>query len=249
MHRMGTWLAALALASVVAGPSVVAGQGAPAAQGTTHDSTSTTLNPLIPRLSDVPGLADPTFVANLKKGGYIIFFRHASTDWSQTDTAGEDFADRARQRNLSELGKAEAASIGSSIRALAIPIDTVFASPMLRCRDTADIAFGRSLPMLDLFRKGAEYRERRIRLLSMAPTSGANRVLVGHQDQIVPIIPGLHRDELREAEALVIQPLGDRKFAVVAQVTVGDWARLAAAYPAEKAAPEKKTPEPAKTLK
>ena len=197
------------------------------------DSVSTTVNPMIPRLTDVPGQADPAMVANLRKGGYLIYFRHASTDWGQKDTAGEDFENRAAQRNLSDVGKAEAASIGAAFQTLGVPVDSVYANPMLRCRDTAQIAFGKHRIVVELFRKGPEYRERRIQILSTPPNAGFNRVIIGQQDQLIPLIPGLHRDELREAEALVIQPLGDRKYKVVAQVTVADWMRLAAAYPAK----------------
>lgn len=222
---------------LLAGMSVLAigivlaiGAGSVAAQ---TDSVSTTVNPMIPRMSDIPGEADPAMVANLRKGGYVIYFRHASTDWGQKDTAGEDFENRAAQRNLSEVGKAEAASIGSAFKTLGIPIDTVYANPMLRCRDTAQIAFGKNRVLVELFRKGPEYRQRRIEILSTPPNAGFNRVVVGQQDPLIPLIPGLHRDELREAEALVIQPLGAGQYKVVAQVTLADWARLAAAYPAK----------------
>ena len=195
------------------------------------DSVSTTVNPMIPRMSDIPGQADPAMVASLKKGGYIIYFRHASTDWGQKDVAGEDFDNRAAQRNLNDAGKVEAASIGAAFKALGVPIDTVYANPMLRCRDTAQLAFGKHRVVTDLFHKGAAYRARRTEILSTPPTAGMNRVVVGQQDQLIPLIPGLHRDELRESDALVIQPLGAGKYKVVAQVTLADWARLAAAYP------------------
>jgi hypothetical protein len=51
---------------------------------------------------------------------------------------------------------------------------------------------------------------------------------------MIPIIPGLHRDELREGDALLVQPLGKGAFRIVAQVTPADWARLAVAFPAGK---------------
>ncbi|MGH7682211.1 MAG: histidine phosphatase family protein, partial [Candidatus Eiseniibacteriota bacterium] len=210
----------------------------------------TIVNPSIPRLNDVAGVGDPTLVSGLRKGGYVIFFRHAATDWTQHDTDYSDFENRAGQRNLSEAGKADAGSIGKAFQALAIPIDSVFASPMWRCRDTAQLAFGRCEKSMALFGKvpvatdgtakpaedRAQYRSERIHMLSAAPPKGTNRVLVGQQDPMLPIIHGLHRDELREGDALVIQPMGEGKFKVVAQVTVADWTRLAAAYGGDKAA-------------
>jgi hypothetical protein len=65
-------------------------------------------------------------------------------------------------------------------------------------------------------------------MLSTVPTAGMNRVLVGQQDPIIPLIKGLHRDELREGDALVIQPVAAGTYKVVCQVTPADWARLAA---------------------
>jgi hypothetical protein len=207
----------------------------------------TVVNPKIPRLNDVAGVGDPKLVEDLRKGGMVIFFRHAATDWSQRDVSYDDFENRAGQRNLSEAGKADAATIGKAFQALAIPIDSILVSPMWRCRDTAEIAFGRYEKRMELFGKvpaygttttpsedRAQYRSARIAMLSTAPLKGMNRVLVGQQDPMLPIIAGLHRDELREGDALVIQPLGGGKFTIVAQVTPADWTRLAEAYPSDK---------------
>lgn len=237
---------AVALLVAVFAPSLVNAQAAPTEPGTK-------VNPLIPRLNDIPGAGDPNLVGDLRKGGYVLFFRHAATDWSQRDVDYSDFENRAGQRNLSDAGKADAVSIGKAFKEMAIPVDSVFVSPMWRCRDTADLAFGRYEKRIELFGKvpvapdgstGAtedrsKNRSARIGMLSTAPTSGMNRVLVGQQDPMLPIIPGLHRDELREGDALVIRPLGEGKFMVVAQVTVADWTRLASAYTEKKGAATK----------
>ena len=226
---------ALAVGALAAQPVNVRAQTKP---------PTTVVNPKIPRLSDVAGSTDLGLVEKLRKGGYVIFFRHAATDWSQRDESYADFENRAGQRNLSETGKAMAAAIGASFKALSIPIDSVFVSPMWRCRDTAQLAFGSYEIKKALFGKvpqahgaeaphaenPAEHRAERIKMLSTAPTAGMNRVLVGQQDPMIPLIPGLHRDELREGDALVIQPLGSNKYKVVAQVTPDDWARLASAH-------------------
>jgi hypothetical protein len=80
----------------------------------------TVVNPKIPRLNDVAGVGDPKLVEDLRKGGMVIFFRHAATDWSQRDVSYDDFENRAGQRNLSEAGKADAATIGKAFQTLAI---------------------------------------------------------------------------------------------------------------------------------
>jgi len=198
-------------------------------------------NPKIPRLSDVQGAQAATWVAGLRKGGFVIFFRHAATNWRQRDTDYGNFDNRDTQRNLSEAGKADAATIGTAFQDLGIPVDSVFTSPMWRCRDTADLAFGHGTVSLALFGKvpqtpghvaeadelRATYRAQRVRMLSEVPPPRQNRILVGQQDPMIPVIPGLHRDELREGDALVIQPLGKGQFKVLNLVTVADWTRLA----------------------
>lgn len=174
---------------------------------------------------------EPKLVSQLREGGYVIVFRHSLTDWGQRDTDGEHFNDRKAQRNLSKEGEAQAAAIGKAIEALDLPIGSVLSSPMFRCRDTARLAFGREESTPDLFRRGGAYREARLKLLSVAPPSGTNTVLVTHQDVLIPIIGGLKREQLKEGEAFVVRPLGNRKFEIVAQVSLDDWVKLGKSQP------------------
>jgi phosphohistidine phosphatase SixA len=155
-------------------------------------------------------------VAALQRGGVVAVMRHAITDRSQTD--GGDLADRARQRNLSEAGRAQAARIGRAVAALRIPLGEVLASPVFRARDTAEIAFGaraRVEPLLtaddytpdpaQLARQIAWLRDRALR--PSAP--GVTDVLVGH---IVPLGMvlgrGLGQSEYPEGGMAVFAPTG-----------------------------------------
>ncbi len=189
----------------------------------------TKIVPAIPNaaLDSIPAGADSSLVSDLRRGGYVIFFRHGMTNWDERDGAEGDFSDRSRQRNLSAAGRTEAAEIGRAIAALKIPIERVLASPMWRTRDTAQLAFGAYDTTGSLFWKGPSFRETRIKMLSTPPAPGKNLVLVGHQDQLIPIVPGLRRDQIKEGDALIFRPLGDGKYRVVTQVTPADWARLA----------------------
>lgn len=192
---------------------------------------------------------DSTLVPNLREGGFLIVFRHCSTDWTQRDTEGENFEDRAAQRNLSKLGEEQATGIGAAVRKLDIPILAVLTSPMWRCRDTGRLAFGQEQPMVELFRRGAEYRAARLMLLGSELDAGQNLVLVTHQDLLLPIIEGLRRDYVREGDCLVIRPLGETKFDVVAKVTPEDWARLAGLPPPPKIPDPPGTATPAPSSK
>ena len=42
--------------------------------------------------------ADPTLLGKLRHGGYVLFLRHTSTDFSQNDSRMASFEDCANQR-------------------------------------------------------------------------------------------------------------------------------------------------------
>ena len=47
-------------------------------------------------------------LGELRQGGYVLFLRHASTDFSQDDSRMTSSEDCATQRNLTDKGRAEA---------------------------------------------------------------------------------------------------------------------------------------------
>jgi phosphohistidine phosphatase SixA len=134
---------------------------------------------------ELPG---PALLAALREGGFVIYFRHARTDFSQDDTDLSDLSNCATQRNLSPEGRAQARLIGEAITALGIPVGEVLSSELCRTRETAELAFGQTTPMPDLTSFGtagseAEEQERAAalrRLLATPPARGTNTVLVGH---------------------------------------------------------------------
>ncbi len=172
--------------------------------------------------------SDTALVRMLRGGGYLIVFRHGKTDWNQRDNDVLNFADRSTQRNLSEEGRAELAQVGKAIAALRLPIGEVHASPFWRCRDTAELVFGRSDTTSALFEKGRTYRRLRRAMLGMRPKKGTDNGIVTHQDALIPLTT-LKQDQLKEGEALIVEPLGDTGFRVVDQLAPADWLRLAAA--------------------
>jgi hypothetical protein len=172
---------------------------------------------------------DSTLVGMLRQGNFVLLLRHASTDWGQRDADAVNYADRASQRNLSAIGRAQADSIGKAVAALGLKIGKVLASPMYRCRDTAELAFGRADTTQDLFIKSRASREVRVKWLGTPLTDGALFVLVTHQDPYMPLFR-FQRDQLKEADALLIEPRGDDQWKLVAQLTPADWTRLAAHY-------------------
>jgi len=94
--------------------------------------------------------ADPTpvdagwLVSELRKGGYLVFFRHTSTfrDSATMELEARNvasgrlvLADCATQRNLNERGVLEAGRQAAIVRELAIPYGAVYASKYCRARD------------------------------------------------------------------------------------------------------------------
>jgi len=77
---------------------------------------------------------DAMLLAALRQGGYVLFLRHASTDFSQDDSRMTSFEDCATQRNLTDKGRAEARALGEHVKRLKIPIGEVLASPFCRTR-------------------------------------------------------------------------------------------------------------------
>src|SRR5437762_8473656 len=85
-----------------------------------------------PQRSSLPPreLAPAQLLAELRKGGYILYFRHTATDFSKNDEGMKSFEDCANQRNLIDKGRAEARAAGVAIRRLGIPVERVLASPL-----------------------------------------------------------------------------------------------------------------------
>src|SRR2546423_4067563 len=96
----------------------------------------------LPSPSDA--LSGPALVNALRRGGYVIYFRHTSTDFGQNDEGMTSYDDCTKQRNLTEQGRAEARAIGVAIAKLQIPIGDVLASPYCRTLETARLIFGRA---------------------------------------------------------------------------------------------------------
>src|SRR5256885_16236611 len=84
-------------------------------------------------------LAPAQLLAELRKGGYILYFRHAATDMSQSDERMKSFEDCANQRNLIDRGRSDARKAAAAIRRLGIPVERVLASPFCRTVETAQL--------------------------------------------------------------------------------------------------------------
>lgn len=79
-------------------------------------------------------------INELKKGGKIIFIRHAYAPGGG-DPTNFDIKDCSTQRNLNNEGRKQAKKIGNFFKNNNIIIDKVYSSEWCRCQETALIGF------------------------------------------------------------------------------------------------------------
>lgn len=180
-------------------------------------------------------LLAPPALRPLQTGGYVLFMRHGITDSRRPDDLpGLDLDDCARQRPLTEQGRAQARQLGRYFRQLRIPVHEVIYSPLCRARETAQLAFGRQAGRLRSERllispvqlaeeeKAASAALTR-RLLSTPVPPGSNRVVVAHAPTLVEAMAyfvGI------EGTVVVIRPLGEGRFEYVGSITPSMWPEL-----------------------
>ena len=135
-------------------------------------------------------------IAAIADGGKVIYLRHATTDPNQPDSG--KIGDRAGQRNLTEAGRQLARQLGPAFSSLRIPVDEIFASPVFRAQDTAELAFGADRVKVTMDLIADDYAAKTMNptggsvlqnmldatrrlLITEPPVPGTNRVLVGHR--------------------------------------------------------------------
>ena len=90
--------------------------------------------------SPIKADSNQNLINELKKGGKLIFIRHAYAPGGG-DPKNFDINDCKTQRNLNNIGKNQAKKIGSFFKDNNIPIDQIYSSEWCRCKETALIAF------------------------------------------------------------------------------------------------------------
>ncbi|MDP3406202.1 MAG: hypothetical protein Q8S03_16050 [Brevundimonas sp.] len=181
-------------------------------------------------------------IDQMRAGGLVLVIRHERTEVpSREDDYTRPAFDCAAQRNLSVAGAAGAQETGVALRALAIPIGSVIASPMCRTTETARFMFGdyRIDPRLihpnpdvpggrDVSRAGEELAG----ILRALPPRAENTAIVSHGGNIA-LATGLR---LAEGEIGIVKVAPDGAIETVGQVVgsdLGAHARVALAPPAQ----------------
>lgn len=172
--------------------------------------------------------AEEALLSALREGGHVIYFRHARTDWSQSDQDRSRLDDCATQRNLSAEGREQSRAIGAAFTELGIPVGSVLASAYCRCTEMARLAFGEyqiSEAVTSVFLQDQTLRDERtaaLRELLNTPPEQSNTVLISHMANL----SAARGVTLAEGEAAIYRPDGNGGSELVARVRVDEWLTL-----------------------
>jgi hypothetical protein len=89
--------------------------------------------------SSQPAPSQAEWIKDLRLGGYVIVFRHGATNSDQANADPMSRPNVSTQRQLNDQGRAQAKSIGESMRKLKIPVGRVLASTTQRAIDTGTL--------------------------------------------------------------------------------------------------------------
>lgn len=177
-------------------------------------------------------MAGVELLNSLRKGGYIIYLRHAQTEKDYADQISAVMGDCSSQRMLSEVGWEQSKLIGKAFRQYLIPVGEVISSQYCRAWQTADLAFGKYVknPALN-FPKAEDYTEEQVAqmkaqlmpLLTAIPKQGTNTIIVGHDD-LFEAATGIY--PAPQGMAYILKPDGKGSFELIANMLPEEWDKL-----------------------
>ena len=184
-------------------------------------------------------LSDAQLVDALRSGGYVIVFRHGATNPDEADTDPlnvDQPGNAAKQRHLSEKGRATARQWNEAFRKMGIPVGTVYSSKLYRAQETARLGFGEPVPTFDVTEGNQivspnenNRRAAALRAMAAARPDGGNTIIVTHKPNVIDAF-GVDWFDVKEGEASVFRPDGQGGFKAVARVAPDRWSQLAAQY-------------------
>jgi broad specificity phosphatase PhoE len=185
--------------------------------------------------SSQPAPSQAEWIKDLRLGGYVIVFRHGATNSDQANADPMSRPNVSTQRQLNDQGRAQAKSIGESMRKLKIPVGQVLASTTQRAIDTGTLlGFGEVTTTPDLTESGPEVspdennrRAQALRkLVAARPPADNNLVIVSHKPNIINAF-GKDWLDVREGEASVFEPDGNGGYRLIVRIQASEWRRLA----------------------
>lgn len=187
---------------------------------------------LVAGVADAQSVSSSELVAALRRGGYLLVMRHASSprEAPNKETANADNSKLERQ--LDEAGRTGATAMGQSLRSLKIPIGNVFTSPTYRALETVTFAqLANATPVVELGDGGqsmqgvAEAQAAWLRAkVTQAPTRG-NTIVVTHMPNLARAFPEWG-SSVSDGETVVLRPDAKGGTTFVGRVKIEEWSRL-----------------------
>lgn len=181
-------------------------------------------------------------LSELRRGGYVMFMRHPSTDKDGKDKDLQKLDDCATQRNLNEEGRTVSKNIGDAIRSLKIKVGKVYTSELCRAKDAAKLMGFNDFNItknLNLCYENAQLiipvaeNEKRIlevrKIISKVPKKGNNTLIVSHRPNVEDAARTLDPNgkgfgDLAEAEMIVFKPQsGDPAYKYMGRISAKQW--------------------------
>ena len=177
-------------------------------------------------------LSGDALVAALRRGGYVIVMRHASSPREAPDKQTANADNVKGERQLDEVGRTTAAAMGKALRDLKIPVGEVCTSPTYRALETIRLAQLRNpRPYVELGDNGQSMQggtEAQAAWLQKKVTqfpSGANTILITHFPNMTRAFPQLAAG-VEDGEALIFGSDGKGGTTVVARVKIDEWPKM-----------------------
>jgi phosphohistidine phosphatase SixA len=174
----------------------------------------------------------------LKNGGFVVVFRHGTTNASATfpeDKSPLDLANCSDQVMLNEAGQDQALAIGRAFVSASIPVGKVLASGYCRAIEMARLAFGRmetsDALLLPTFVPVAgtpapppwpQRVQTMKKMLATVPEAPTNTILITH----FPNVRAALGVQIEFGDAVIAKPDGQGGVRLVARIPASEWPSL-----------------------
>ena len=176
--------------------------------------------------------ASAELLAQVRKGGFVLYLRHGYTDNSRSDRVPTvNLDDCSTQRPLTGEGRQLAKHVGESIRKAHLPIGEIRTSPLCRTKETTQAAFHDKAFTIDkLLMYTANLTDAQKvpiiantrRLLSAPVVAGSNRLLVAHAPNLMDLMGYFPK----EGTLVIFRPNGQAGFDYLGSVAPARWSEL-----------------------